>query len=168
MWDADKWCLCGPGRHPVTAPARPRAHRRGLCPPIRSWRHRGPYTRCQDRPRAAVWIWAHCTLCWLSGGQHTQDLLWEATRTGSSWLGTALRLPRLKALRKRQRGAWYYHLGNLGDTYGDSVSFLSPSGRLLAFRGWRPGTPVSLEHVKCFSQRSYPYLTDILYVLLDI
>ena len=79
--------------------------------------------------------WAHCTLCWLSGGQHTQDLLWEATRTGSSWLGTALRLPRLKALRKRQRGAWYYHLGNLGDTYADSVSFLSPSGRLLAFRG---------------------------------
>lgn len=52
-----------------------------------------------------AWIWAHCTLCWLSGEQHTQDLLWEATRTGSSWLSTALRLPRLKALRKRQRGA---------------------------------------------------------------
>lgn len=92
----------------MTAPARPSAHRRGLCPPIRSWRHRGPYTRGQDRPRAAVWIWAHCTLCWLSGRQHTQDLLWEATRTGSSWLGTALRLPSLKALRKRQRGAWYH------------------------------------------------------------
>lgn len=35
----------------------------------------------------------------------------------------------------QQRGAWYHHLGNLGDTYGDSVSFLLPSGRLLAFRG---------------------------------
>lgn len=89
------------------------------------------YNASQDRPQAAVWIWAHCALCWLSGGQHTQDLLWEATRTGSSWLSTALRLPRLKALRKRQSGAWYHHLGNLGDTYGDSVSFLLPSGRLL-------------------------------------
>lgn len=78
-----------------------------------------PTHEARDRPRAAVWIWAHCTSAGCQAGS-TQDLLWEATRQGHpGW--AQLRLPSLKALRKRQREP------GITSTEG---SLVSPSGEL--------------------------------------